>query len=80
MDILPGTDSHKPMCPHVGEDVMRNFAIAAAIVLTIATVAGWAQPTPTSGSTMAAASDEIDLFALQSKAGNLPAPVVQDLI
>ena len=58
---------------------MRNFAIAAAIVLTIATVAGWAQPTPTSGSTMAA-SGEIDVFALQSKAVDLPAPVVQDLI
>ena len=58
---------------------MRNFAIAAAIVLTIATAAGWAQPTPTSGSTMAA-SGEIDIFALQAQARNLPAPVVQDLI
>jgi len=57
---------------------MRNFAIAATIVLTLAAAAVWAQPTATSGASMAA-SGEIDVFALQVNARNLPVPVVQDL-
>ena len=59
---------------------MRNFVVAAAIVLTIASAAGWARSMVAISTLTMDGSTAIDVFALQADSKDLPTPVVQDLI